>query len=1404
MSFYTSLTGLNGAQADISTISNNVANVGTTGFKRSRAEFGDIFATSPLQTASSAVGSGTILKAIKQQFTQGNVQSSLNSLDLAISGQGFFAMKPNLTSAQTVYTRNGSFSVNNDRYVVDDKGQYLQVFPVNDDGSVTSTGAASANNLQLPIKSGLPNATGKIQLGLNLPADATIIPQDPKYTANNPYVFNHTDPTTYNKSTSITIYDSLGNPTISTIYYVKTSNSSDVSPSNKWDTHVLIGDKELSPALLTAKDAQGQTLYVNKFGQTTTNPTDLDPSFVPNQSSPLYFQDQQINKTSSTPAQVKGVPLNANSFDFGDSDNKPVTIVTDSSQYESTREGGSTSTTSPFWGKDMFTISVDGSTTKSISINAGSYTGERLAAEMTRAANAAFSDSKYFRINDTYRDVNGTVLSGNDTFNIKLAKTGSDGSITELSPPLEIDLIGTAGSAGTPKSGNQPQQLDHQDLTREELIALAQTKVNAALDMRHTEFGQSAGWVKEDNPPIKVGFDVATRSLTFQVDPSQLGPDASLPGNRFQTLQVANPTSALNDLGLPPITESPKIAINSTAKWKGQAVLPSGPAMTAETEQRTGILVTYSAATRQFIFSSGTTGEASSITVGRASLAQTETPQLNSYDFSNLSLAAGQSFTFESDGRTFTYKTPVAVDPAVTYPASSTDSTWPSISPEDFINNLQQSLPVSFGSAIPTTIGTLSQREVQLVPVNGNLLTGDQFQVKLQLGTDPTVAVPLTVDLPGPYTDETADQRLSDLVDNIRAAIADEALVQNITNPPSVVASNGKITFSYNSEGVVSSPISITQTVRGTSDGVTTQSPIHFTDPTLTTSPTSVVQSGNARFPEIQQLTLQPQTFGGIVRIVAGDKFNLSVPLGNGTFSSETVTVPAFAAPKTGLQALAETLSDGSHFLNAVTFSVSPDNANTLIMQYRDPGSIVGSFSLKQFARIDASVDPAVATQIRPNSIGPFSISLAPGIGRRMVVEGNPNGSPYRLNVQANGVVKSAEVKGAPGSKTEFGRQIGESLASNTNQSAFMAGHNDLLGIGVANVEQILGKGLSATPAIATGTTAVTPMSEPFLPSETLGDNKMTFNIDGITGTVTIPIRTYTGVTLAAAIEQRINQIQDPSTGRVVSGAKVSFDAANNRLVFKSGTTGLNSQFTVVGSANLGLNSVSQTSGKVPQIKNLTQATDASGKLLYVDGSGTITTTAPSTRLQSWSPLYLTPGELTFDSSGKLTSPSEGVVYSPFNPSNGANPLNLTIDYGKYSTQYQQSFSVLSLQQDGYTAGQFDGLNIDASGTVRANYTNGQTKALGKIMLANFANPNGLKQVGNSNYVANSISGDAVLGQAGSDGFGSIQSGALERSNVDITEELVNLITAQRNFQANSKAIETETTLTQTIIQIRG
>ena len=222
--------------------------------------------------------------------------------------------------------------------------------------------------------------------------------------------------------------------------------------------------------------------------------------------------------------------------------------------------------------------------------------------------------------------------------------------------------------------------------------------------------------------------------------------------------------------------------------------------------------------------------------------------------------------------------------------------------------------------------------------------------------------------------------------------------------------------------------------------------------------------------------------------------------------------------------------------------------------------------------------------------------------------------------------------------------------------------------------------------------------------------------------------------------------------------------------------------------------------GTVPQRYNLVQAQNENGEDLYVDASGNVTTNEPDDMVDNYYPLYIDEGELTFDKTGKLVSPKNTVHYE--NQSGGVS-VDLNIDFSE-STQFAQPFSVLSVEQDGFTSGRLDGLDIDASGTVRANYTNGQNKPLGKIVLANFNNQNGLKQIGNATYVATAVSGEAQVGEAGAEGFGNILSGSLERSNVDITEELVNLITAQRNFQASAKAIETTTTLTNTIIQIRG
>lgn len=150
MSFYTSLSGLKGAQTDLSTISNNVANAGSIGFKRSRAIFGDLFAAAPTQTTKMVAGQGVRLNGVTQQFTQGTLEATDKTLDLAIAGDGFFAVRGQPPRADLSFTRNGAFGVNTARQVVDTLGSRVQLLPVDANGVVTSTATADMTDFVLP------------------------------------------------------------------------------------------------------------------------------------------------------------------------------------------------------------------------------------------------------------------------------------------------------------------------------------------------------------------------------------------------------------------------------------------------------------------------------------------------------------------------------------------------------------------------------------------------------------------------------------------------------------------------------------------------------------------------------------------------------------------------------------------------------------------------------------------------------------------------------------------------------------------------------------------------------------------------------------------------------------------------------------------------------------------------------------------------------------------------------------------------------------------------------------------------------------------------------------------------------------------------------------------------------
>lgn len=235
MTFYTSLTGLNAAQTDLAAISHNIANVATTGFKKSRVEFADIVSRSASQAGNRVNGVGVALAAVKQQFGQGGYQNSTNALDLSIGGQGFFVVKTGEgPSAPIALSRNGAFQVENG-VVIDNDGRRLQVLPTTVDGTVTATGLAGLTSLTLPETSGVPRATTAMQFVANLPASDTAPAA----------AFDPSDPTSYNHATSLTIYDASGNARTATLYYSRVDS---IPPdTNKyWDVHAVVDGAEIA------------------------------------------------------------------------------------------------------------------------------------------------------------------------------------------------------------------------------------------------------------------------------------------------------------------------------------------------------------------------------------------------------------------------------------------------------------------------------------------------------------------------------------------------------------------------------------------------------------------------------------------------------------------------------------------------------------------------------------------------------------------------------------------------------------------------------------------------------------------------------------------------------------------------------------------------------------------------------------------------------------------------------------------------------------------------------------------------------------------------------------------------------------------------------------------------------
>ena len=295
MTFNIALTGLQAASSQLTVIGNNIANASTTGFKQSKAHFADVYAASNLGSIGNTIGSGVLLSSVEQEFSQGQIQFTKSNLDLAVNGRGFFVLNNN---GSVSYTRAGSFGVDKNGYISTALGGDLEGYLSDDTGKITG----ARGSLQITNSNLAPKSTEDLVVSVNLDATARppITSFKAGFTSSTP-----PDPSTFNTSTSTTVYDSLGNSHIMTSYFVKSHEE------NTWKVHVGVDGNDATSLAATPPVGVPPSSYPAGVSPSPfTLKFSSSGAFIPNNLAqpPLYYgvgptssADLALNVSSNIP-----------------------------------------------------------------------------------------------------------------------------------------------------------------------------------------------------------------------------------------------------------------------------------------------------------------------------------------------------------------------------------------------------------------------------------------------------------------------------------------------------------------------------------------------------------------------------------------------------------------------------------------------------------------------------------------------------------------------------------------------------------------------------------------------------------------------------------------------------------------------------------------------------------------------------------------------------------------------------------------------------------------------------------------------------------------------------------------------------------------------------------------------
>tara|TARA_R110002073_G_scaffold2085_4_gene14500 strand:- start:3345 stop:7355 length:4011 start_codon:yes stop_codon:yes gene_type:complete len=1336
MPFSTALSGLRAASNDLKITGNNIANASTTGFKQSRTEFADVYSSNALGNGSQQVGSGVQVGTVSQQFDQGSISFTSNSLDVAIDGEGFFILN---SEGTTTYTRAGIFGLDKDGYIVNNNGSRMQGFSANEQGTVSGI----LGDVFIETGNLTPQQTTAVNSQVNLDAEAPILAQ-----------FGTTI-----SSLGPQIGAAQGGVALDTPSILATSaaptpfdfsvNSSSAITSNSPITPFDFGVD--NPTAVTGSQALvGHDFSVNS------------PTTLSSLSAPTNFNF--ANKSSAIAATA---PVTA--FDFsavGANAAFDVTIANGS--------GGNGDTTVTI----NLTTSITDITTLLADINDDLAGIDVVAVENPAASGliefraAVAGESSTVTVDNyvpggvgvTAADVqaalggitDGSASSGS-TFDITVAGGTNDGTavinltanitsfqslLTDIQDQLVASGIGV-DVRSDPSNSGRLQFFSTDDGVASSLTVdnfVAGTSDTTANDITNL-LGVSDG---ATNIAAGAGAIGATGSLTAATFDVTIANGSGVGGNRTVTLNLEQ-NFANGDL------DTLVSVIN--AQLDGLAS-PGIDVRAQEDPDNAGLLQFYATVA----------GESSTVTV----------------DNFLVSGIAGDSVTTAADI--------IGVLGGVTDGATAADG----------IN------------------------------------TSASFEIRLSGGADGTANQTQIITL------DSNVQTLQDLITDIRDDLTNTGIGLDVREDPARPG-QGILQFFSTVPGEGSTIEIDPRVALSLGNGVTQ---------TNVENALGRIQMGASN------ATPDPSGFSG----TTGEVGNLSAATFDISLAGATTNNggPVTISLDTDIQTLDDLIADIQDELRisniAVDVREDPDNAGRL--QFF--ASVAGEESTITVNNLNTANPGVTADNLARvlnlstgvTEVGVAAVDNGYPVQSVDVINSTDPINPVTTTVTTLPGESAAEISarfndvaGVSASASTTARLPSADYLNNTGNLAITVNgvrftSTDLASLATDINDSPSFQGISAEVEANTGDLIVTAA---------LG-NDLVFTIDSTDVTDSISVQgpngqpavlDLVGGDLAASVGGTVDFILDEDVTlanadpdrTALFGAldedsftefqinsfdptnQETYNSATSVTIFDSlGNSHVMTQYFVkepyradeVGSAQNRWTMYVQIDGVDVGDPDLTaappentQPTQAGYRLQFNEAGQLVDSETPTIHITNWVPT---------DEDGNPTG-----ALAPINvlagaqipvPNDPAISSNFVIDLSS-STQFGSVFSVSSVDQDGFTTGRLSGLDIADTGIIFARYSNGENQVLGQVALANFANVQGLQNLGGSGWAETFESGEPVVGSPRSASLGSLNSGALEDSNVELSDQLVNLIIAQRNFQASAKTIETVDAVTQTIMNLR-